>query len=111
LLRCTRLWTRAAIRATSNSSWPGNWSHAFRRRLTPERAQRDFATRFQQGAIPENLDEQLMLIEGSSARLTGLLKDLGFVASGSEASRKIQILESLSPDLCRRGSLFKNLNR
>jgi tyrosyl-tRNA synthetase len=55
-----------------------------------ERAQRDFATRFQQGAIPENLDEQLVLIEGSSARLTGLLKDLGFVASGSEASRKIQ---------------------
>jgi tyrosyl-tRNA synthetase len=55
-----------------------------------ERAQRDFAARFQQGAIPENLDERVMLIDGSSARLTGLLKDLGFVASGSEAARKIQ---------------------
>jgi tyrosyl-tRNA synthetase len=55
-----------------------------------ERAQRDFAARFQQGAIPENLEERIMLIDGPSARLTGLLKELGFVASGSEASRKIQ---------------------
>ncbi len=55
-----------------------------------ERAQRDFAMRFQQGATPDNLDEQLIQIEGTSARLTGLLKELGFVASSSEASRKIQ---------------------
>jgi len=55
-----------------------------------ERAQRDFAARFQQGGIPEDLEERIMLIDGPSARLTGLLKDLGFVASGSEASRKIQ---------------------
>ncbi len=55
-----------------------------------ERAQADFTTRFQQGAVPEDLLEQLVVIESTSARLTALLKDLGFVASSSEASRKIQ---------------------
>jgi tyrosyl-tRNA synthetase len=47
-------------------------------------------TRFQQGAVPENLVEQVVSISGPGARLTAVLKDLGFVASGSEASRKIQ---------------------
>jgi tyrosyl-tRNA synthetase len=55
-----------------------------------DRAQRDFSTRFQQGAIPEDLEQQLIQIEGSSVRLSTVLKDLGFVASSSEASRKIQ---------------------
>jgi tyrosyl-tRNA synthetase len=52
-------------------------------------AQADFAARFQQGAVPENLPEQVIEIAAPSARLTGILKDLGFVASGSEAVRKI----------------------
>ncbi len=55
-----------------------------------DRAQRDFTTRFTQGATPADLPEQLVEIDGGSARLTALLKDLGFVASGSEAARKIQ---------------------
>jgi tyrosyl-tRNA synthetase len=55
-----------------------------------ERAHADFMTRFQQGAVPENLVEQVVSISGPGARLTAVLKDLGFVASGSEASRKIQ---------------------
>ena len=55
-----------------------------------ERAQSDFTTRFQQGAVPEDLAEQVVAIAGASARLTAILKDLGFVASSSEASRKIQ---------------------
>jgi tyrosyl-tRNA synthetase len=54
------------------------------------RAQQDFTTRFTQGATPADLTEQLVEIDGSSARLTAILKDLGFVASSSEASRKIQ---------------------
>jgi tyrosyl-tRNA synthetase len=54
-----------------------------------QRAQRDFTTRFQQGAVPEDLAERLFVIDAPSARLTGILKDLGFVSSGSEASRKI----------------------
>ncbi len=53
-------------------------------------AQADWTTRFQQGAVPPDLIEQLIRIDAPSARLTAILKDLGFVASGSEAVRKIQ---------------------
>jgi len=54
-----------------------------------ERAQRDFTTRVR-GGVPEDLAEQLIEIDAPSARLTLILKDLGFVASGSEAVRKIE---------------------
>jgi tyrosyl-tRNA synthetase len=54
-----------------------------------ERAQRDFTARFQQGAIPADLAERLVEIHAPSARLTVILKDLGLVASSSEATRKI----------------------
>jgi tyrosyl-tRNA synthetase len=54
-----------------------------------EHAQRDFTARFQQGAIPADLAERLVEIHAPSARLTVLLKDLGLVASSSEATRKI----------------------
>ncbi len=55
-----------------------------------EHAQRDFTARFQQGAVPDDLAETTLTISGSRAKLTGILKELGFVASASEASRKIQ---------------------
>ena len=55
-----------------------------------ERAQRDFTARFQQGAVPEDLAERLMIIDAPSVRLAGILKDLGFVSSSSEATRKIE---------------------
>jgi tyrosyl-tRNA synthetase len=54
-----------------------------------DQAKADFLARFAQGAIPANLQERLLQIPGKSARLTGILKDLGFAASASEASRKI----------------------
>lgn len=53
-------------------------------------AQRDFTRRFQQGAIPEDLEERRLTFDAPSARLTAVLKELGFVASGSEAVRKIE---------------------
>ncbi len=53
-------------------------------------AKADFLARFAQGAVPENLEEQVLQIAGPAARLTGILKDLGFAASASEASRKIE---------------------
>ncbi len=53
-------------------------------------AQSDWMRRFQQGAVPTDLPERLMRIDAPTARLTTVLKDLGFVASGSEAARKIQ---------------------
>jgi tyrosyl-tRNA synthetase len=55
-----------------------------------EHAQRDFTARFQQGAVPDDLAETTLTISGSRAKLAGILKELGFVASASEASRKIQ---------------------
>ena len=56
---------------------------------TAERAQADFTARFQQGAIPENLVERVIEIEGRSLRLTAVLKELGLVSSTSEGGRKI----------------------
>jgi tyrosyl-tRNA synthetase len=55
-----------------------------------EHAQRDFTARFQQGAVPADLEEKALTISGPSAKLTSILKELGFVASASEAARKIQ---------------------
>jgi len=55
-----------------------------------ERAQSDWATRVQQGAVPADLEERVIEIDAPAARLTGILKELGFVASSSEASRKIE---------------------
>ena len=55
-----------------------------------ERAQREFTARFQQGAVPEDLAERLIVIDAPSVRLTGILKEIGFVSSGSEATRKIE---------------------
>jgi tyrosyl-tRNA synthetase len=52
-------------------------------------AQQDFTARFQQGALPADLPQQLLEIDAPSARLTSILKDLGLVASNSEATRKI----------------------
>jgi tyrosyl-tRNA synthetase len=52
-------------------------------------AHQDFTARFQHGAVPENLPERLIEIDAPTARLTGILKEIGFVASTSEASRKI----------------------
>jgi tyrosyl-tRNA synthetase len=52
-------------------------------------AERDFTTRVH-GGVPEDLIEQLIEIDAPSARLTAILKDLGFVASSSEATRKIE---------------------
>ncbi len=61
----------------------------FHSEAAAERAKADFLARFAQGAVPANLTEQVLRIAGPAARLTAILKDLGFVASASEASRKI----------------------
>ena len=55
-----------------------------------DQAKGEFLARFAQGAVPANLQEQRLQIAGSSARLTLILKDLGFAASASEATRKIE---------------------
>ena len=52
-------------------------------------AQADFAARFQRGALPSDLPQSEIEVDGSSARLAAVLKALGLVASTSEATRKI----------------------
>src|ERR1700733_7116962 len=42
-----------------------------------QQAQRDFTARFQQGAVPPDLAEQVLEIDAPSARLTVILKELG----------------------------------
>jgi tyrosyl-tRNA synthetase len=46
--------------------------------------------RFQQGAVPENLEERAVTAPGAAIKLTAILKELGLVSSASEAGRKIQ---------------------
>ena len=40
--------------------------------------------------MPADLEERTIEIDAASARLTAILKELGFVASSSEATRKIE---------------------
>jgi tyrosyl-tRNA synthetase len=54
------------------------------------RARREWETRVQQGAVPEDLEEREIKVEGAAMRVATLLKALGFVASSSEAGRKIE---------------------
>jgi tyrosyl-tRNA synthetase len=55
-----------------------------------ERAQQDFTARFQQGAVPADLPERVLEVIAPQVRLSSILKEIGFVASTSEAMRKIQ---------------------
>jgi len=55
-----------------------------------EKCKESFLKRFQKGAIPEDIKEVEYQIEGDSIPLVNLLKDMGMVASTSEASRLIK---------------------
>jgi tyrosyl-tRNA synthetase len=54
-----------------------------------ERAQRDFIARFQQGGLPENIDEMLIESGGAPLRLANALKSAGLVPSTSDGNRMI----------------------
>ncbi|HVC02796.1 MAG TPA: tyrosine--tRNA ligase [Steroidobacteraceae bacterium] len=57
------------------------------------RAQADFAARFGRGAARQDLaqlEERVLSIDGQGVRITTILKELQFVASTSEATRKIE---------------------
>jgi len=62
----------------------------FHSRDAASRARRDWETRVQQGAVPADLAEREIKVEGDGARIAALLKELGFVSSSSEAGRKIE---------------------
>jgi tyrosyl-tRNA synthetase len=55
-----------------------------------KRALEHFEARFQQGLIPEDLEEQVLVPPPGGYPLANLLKDLGLTASTSESNRMIQ---------------------
>lgn len=55
-----------------------------------EKALENFEARFQRGAIPEEMDEVELKIEGGSYSIANILKDAGLTASTSEAIRLIK---------------------
>jgi tyrosyl-tRNA synthetase len=55
-----------------------------------EKALENFEARFQRGAIPEEMDEVELKIEGGGYSIANILKDAGLTASTSEAIRLIK---------------------
>jgi tyrosyl-tRNA synthetase len=53
------------------------------------RARDAFIARFQQGHVPEKIDEVSLTTDGAPQRLANLLKNAGLVASTSEGNRMI----------------------
>ena len=53
-------------------------------------AREDFIARFQKGAMPDDMPELTVTVDGDSIPVTVLLKNAGLVASTSEATRMIQ---------------------
>ncbi len=60
----------------------------FHGKAAGEQAQRDFLARFQQGALPENIEE-VVLTAAAPQRLANVLKAAGLVASTSDGNRMI----------------------
>lgn len=58
--------------------------------VAAEAAQAAFESRFKEGLIPEDLEEQELMAEASGYPIANLLKDLGLTASTSESNRMIQ---------------------
>jgi tyrosyl-tRNA synthetase len=61
----------------------------FHNALQAEKAHKEFLERFQQGVIPENLQE-LLISSSSPILLVQLLKQIGFTASTSESMRLVK---------------------
>ena len=61
----------------------------FMMQAAARKALENFEARFQRGAIPDEMDELELKIEGGSYCIANLLKDAGLTASTSEAIRLI----------------------
>ncbi len=53
-------------------------------------AQADFIQRFQKGALPEEMEEKVIVVDGDAMGLAQVLKQAGLTSSTSEAFRMIQ---------------------
>lgn len=55
-----------------------------------EKAKREFVSRFQKGAMPDEIPEVTLTVVDSTMRLTNLLKEAGLTPSTSDANRMIK---------------------
>jgi len=62
----------------------------FHEEASAERAKAEFISRFQKGAMPEEIEEMTVASRGGSLGIAHLLKEAGLVASTSEAFRMIK---------------------
>jgi tyrosyl-tRNA synthetase len=62
----------------------------FHSRAAAVGAREDFITRFQKGAMPDEMPEITLTTEGAGMPIASLLKDAGLVGSTSDALRMIQ---------------------
>ena len=62
----------------------------FHSRAEAEKALEQFESRFREGAIPDDLEEQAVLVPPEGVALPNLLKDIGLTASTSESIRLIR---------------------
>lgn len=62
----------------------------FHNKKAAEAAQAEFIARFQQGALPEDIEEKTLAAQGGSLGIAHLLKEAGLVGSTSEAMRMIK---------------------
>ena len=84
------VWRRAAIRATSSSSWRARSSRASTTPAAAAARAGDFIARVSDKALPHDLPVlQCIAVEASGHAHGGVLKAAGLAASGSEARRKI----------------------
>ncbi|HLD17066.1 MAG TPA: tyrosine--tRNA ligase [Coxiellaceae bacterium] len=59
-------------------------------RATAEKAKTDFIERFQQGALPDDIEEKILIVKEGALPIGYLLKEVGLVDSTSDALRMIQ---------------------
>ena len=62
----------------------------FHNAAAADKALENFEARFQRGAMPEEMDELELKIEGASYGIANILKDAGLTDSTSEANRMIK---------------------
>lgn len=62
----------------------------FHSKKAADAAQAEFIARFQQGALPEDIEEKTVAAQNGSLGIAHLLKDAGLVGSTSEAMRMIK---------------------
>lgn len=86
---------RAEVRAGKNPrdakfELAGEITARFHDAAAAERAHAEFVARFQQGAMPEEMDERIVRAPDGKLQIARLLKEAGLVSSASEGMRMVR---------------------